>query len=82
LKQYGAIAANGQGYEPCGLTNGQSNEVHSNNFKIFLGMENKKVKIPEKCKDCVYVNKLGNCWALKAKCNPNSMNCDYRKNEK
>jgi len=45
-------------------------------------MEKIKVKIPEKCKDCVYVNKLGNCWALKAKCNPNSMYCDYRKDEK
>jgi hypothetical protein len=27
---------NGQVYEPCGLTHGQSNEVHSNNFKIFF----------------------------------------------
>jgi hypothetical protein len=44
-------------------------------------MEKIKVKIPEKCKDCVYVNKKGNCWALKDKCNPNSMNCDYRKDE-
>lgn len=30
---------------------------------------------------CIYENKDGNCWALKAKCNPNSMNCDYRKDE-
>lgn len=45
-------------------------------------MEKIKVKIPEKCKNCVYVNKKGNCWALKAKCNPNNMNCDYRKDEK
>lgn len=29
------LFANGQVYEPCGLTHGQSNEVHSNNFKIF-----------------------------------------------
>lgn len=76
------VEHNGQVYEPCGITHGQSNEVHSNNFKIFLGMEKIKVKIPEKCKDCVYVNKKGNCWALKDKCNPNSMNCDYRKDEK
>jgi hypothetical protein len=27
----GKITANGQVYEPCGLTHGQSNEVQSNN---------------------------------------------------
>jgi hypothetical protein len=40
------------------------------------------MKTPEKCKDCVYKNEQGNCWAIKAKCNPKNVNCDYRKDEK
>jgi len=31
-----SITANGQVYEPCGMTYGQSNEAHGNNFKIFF----------------------------------------------
>jgi hypothetical protein len=35
----------------------------------------------EKCKDCVYVNEQGYCWALKAKCNPIDEHCDCRQKE-
>jgi hypothetical protein len=40
---------------------------------------NKEEHKPEKCRTCVYANEQGNCWAIKAKCNPYNMNCDYRK---
>lgn len=50
-----------------------SEETENNNNYIPYG---------EKCKDCVYKNEQGNCWAIKAKCNPAHMFCDYRKEEK
>lgn len=62
-------------------------EAFDNAVKIreeWYGRKDKEegLLIPEKCKDCVYVNKTGFCWAIKARCNPDNINCNYRKENK